>query len=170
MSSKRRRASSSDGDRDERDKGFHGNTSDDERRTRRKFEDASPEARGRTRSPRAFGRAPRPTSRSPVRGHSDLYERDEIPEHNDRRGAASQQRANSRHRHLDSPQAARGGRDERGRRQSVDDDRYGASYKNSDDHRRSASPQERPKQVVRERSLSPFSRRVALTQALNMGR
>ena len=58
---------------------------------------------------------------------------------------------------------------DRDRRLSNNDDRYGSSFRdeNHDDSRRTKPPQ--PPPLRNERSLSPFSKRLALTQAMNVG-
>ncbi|KAK3378282.1 zinc knuckle-domain-containing protein [Podospora didyma] len=48
------------------------------------------------------------------------------------------------------------------------DDRAGGRYRDRDDHR--SPPPRDPSPPPRERSLSPFSKRLALTQSMNMGR
>ena len=61
-----------------------------------------------------------------------------------------------------------------GRRSSYEDDhdRYGASSRFRDEsfHKQKRPLENRPPPKRKERSLSPFSKRLALTQAMNMGR
>lgn len=146
---------------------------DSERRTRRRFSDASPEARGRRRSigPSGGRSAQRQASRSPVRGGSERYRRVEDEEYERETEVLAHKTTDRRdERKFSGSQVDRVTRDSRGRRQSNDDERYGATYKNNDDHRRSASPPPaRPSQPARERSLSPFSKRLALTRAMAGG-
>ncbi|MCJ1427059.1 hypothetical protein MMC29_004962 [Sticta canariensis] len=59
---------------------------------------------------------------------------------------------------------------DRGPRYSNDNDRYGSSFRGSDqDNPRTARPIRRSQPESKARSLSPFSKRLALTQAMNMG-
>lgn len=59
---------------------------------------------------------------------------------------------------------------DRGPRYSNDNDRYGSSFRGSDqDHPRTTRPMRPPQPEPKLRSLSPFSKRLALTQAMNMG-
>lgn len=59
---------------------------------------------------------------------------------------------------------------DRGPRYSNDNDRYGSSFRGSDqDNLRTARPIRRSQPESKVRSLSPFSKRLALTQAMNMG-
>lgn len=51
-----------------------------------------------------------------------------------------------------------------------DNDRYGSSARGRDGDSRSERPQPNARPPRNERSLSPFSKRLALTQAMNMGR
>lgn len=61
--------------------------------------------------------------------------------------------------------------DNLGRRRYSDVDRYGASFKSNDHFAGTASHERRPMRAPqKERSLSPFSKRLALTQAMNTGR
>ena len=61
-----------------------------------------------------------------------------------------------------------------GRRNSYEDDhdRYGGSSRFRDEsfHKQNRASKDHPRPQRKERSLSPFSKRLALTQAMNMGR
>ena len=81
-----------------------------------------------------------------------------------------------------APEQYRSSRDQasmrnRGQRYSNDNDRYGSSFRNQGRPTRDQRPLTRdepsrqgPPFQRKERSLSPFSKRLALTQAMNMGR
>ncbi|KAI9712562.1 MAG: hypothetical protein M1812_006871 [Candelaria pacifica] len=56
------------------------------------------------------------------------------------------------------------------RRYSNDEDHYGSSYRDDERHVRDVRRDQAPPPPRKERSLSPFSRRLAMTQAMNMGR
>lgn len=59
---------------------------------------------------------------------------------------------------------------DRGPRYSNDNDRYGSSFRGSDqDNPRATRPTRYSRSEPKFRSLSPFSKRLALTQAMNMG-
>lgn len=167
---KRRRSSSPAEDRGR-------DSSDSDRRTRRRFSDASPESRGRRRSvDHVSRRTARQGSRSPVRGGNQRFRRGEEHEQHSEYVPPKQPNIQSGQEHVEkterkcSSPAGRVARDDRGRRQSHDDGESGGMYRSSDNHRRIASPAApRPPQPPRERSLSPFSKRVALTRKLNGG-
>ena len=59
--------------------------------------------------------------------------------------------------------------DRNGRRRSDDNERYGSNFRRDDSLERMKLAAKPPPLEKRERSLSPFSKRLALTQAMNMG-
>ncbi|KZF25612.1 hypothetical protein L228DRAFT_244487 [Xylona heveae TC161] len=125
------------------------------RNTRRRRSSTSPVVRGRQRSrsgPTANFDHKRSRSRSMDRSKIARTRRTMTPEEYDTEGEREQR---SRRRAQ--------------RRYSSNHDRYGRSYRDGDfssQDRRGPEPPPAP----RERSLSPYSRRLALTQAMNMGR
>lgn len=132
---------------------------DNVRRTRPRRSTVSPDIRGRDR----WSHAPRSSRRTPSRSNSM-----------DRSQIARERRS------MTPVRASRGDREEptrAGRGNEVvtprfgsDNDRYGSSFRTKEDgDRRPERPRPAPP-PRKERSLSPFSKRVALTQAMNMGR
>lgn len=59
---------------------------------------------------------------------------------------------------------------DRGHRYAKDNDRYGGSARDQDENVRPTRPPPSAPPPRKERSLSPFSKRLLLTQAMNMGR
>ena len=59
---------------------------------------------------------------------------------------------------------------DRRQRYSNDNDRYGSSARDRNENIRGTRPPSNPLPQRRERSLSPFSKRLKITQAMNMGR
>jgi hypothetical protein len=148
-----------------------------DRSTRRKFSEVSPDGRGRRRSVSRENHSPRPHRRS---FHQRSQSRSPPPQGR-RKTPSSQMHTGDENT---GPASARGSRQEllrdrstssdrlKRRRYSDVDERYGSSSRNNGDYAR-PRPQraERPRQAPpRERSLSPFSKRLALTQNMNMGR
>ncbi|KAL8859556.1 MAG: hypothetical protein Q9178_003955 [Gyalolechia marmorata] len=71
---------------------------------------------------------------------------------------------------IEPARAGRGKKEVVDARFGSDNDRYGSSFRNREyDDRRAERPKPAPP-PRKQRSLSPFSKRVALTQAMNMGR
>ncbi|MCJ1351327.1 MAG: hypothetical protein MMC33_001311 [Icmadophila ericetorum] len=131
-------------------------TKGQDRNTRRRRVSVSPATRGRERenNGRRSNRRTRSRSDSMDRGHVARNRNSITPSvrsnHDRDRGRGPPLREN-------------------GRRYTNDDDRYGGGREREprdDMARRQPPPISKPK----ERSLSPFSKRLALTQALNMGR
>ena len=128
------------------------------RNTRRRRSSISPEHRGRDR--KYDGRANRRT-----KSRSDSMDRSQVARNRQSMtpGVSNRKRNDTRsqdHRPLRDLD----------RRLSNSDDRYGSSFRdeNLDGSRRTRPPQQPPSR--KERSLSPFSKRLALTQAMNVGR
>ncbi|KAL9037008.1 MAG: hypothetical protein Q9180_003972 [Flavoplaca navasiana] len=133
---------------------------DSGRRTRPRRSTVSPDIRGRDR----WSHAPRSSRRTQSRSNS--MDRSQIarerrsmtPVHVSREGETEPARAQRAQKAVLNPRLSR------------DDDRYGSSFRTKEHEDRRF---ERPRPVPpprKERSLSPFSKRVALTQAMNMGR
>lgn len=59
---------------------------------------------------------------------------------------------------------------DRGDSYSKDNDRYGSSARDRKENIRGTRPQPNAPPQRKDRSLSPFSKRLALTQAMNIGR
>lgn len=129
---------------------------DNDRRTRPRRSSMSPDVRGRDR----WSRAPRNSRKSRSRTNSM-----------DRSRIARERRS------MTPDRASRGDKDRRRRDgfgvaggqsgYAKDNDRYGSSFRGKE-HEHSTAP--KPVSLPRkERSLSPFSKRLALTQAMNMG-
>lgn len=132
---------------------------DNDRRTRPRRSTVSPDIRGRDR----WSHAPRSSRRTPSRSNS--MDRSQIA-----RERRSMTPVRASHRDRDEPARAGRGHEVVHPGFSSDHDRYGSSFRTKEDgDRRPERP--RPVRLPRkERSLSPFSKRVALTQAMNMGR
>jgi len=126
----------------------------DDRNTRRRRSSVSPDNRGRD--------SITPERRRPPRSRSNSMDRDGI----------------ARHRHSLTPDRRSVGNRSNGRphersRRAAESGRYGDTRHPPQGHdRRSALPVPKPHAPLprKERSLSPFSKRLALTQAMNMGR
>lgn len=144
-------------------------TEESDRNTRRRRSSVSPEMRGRDVD---YARKRRTRSRSSRRDRSQAARNRNsmtpAPPPNSDKAHASEQYRSSRDeasmRH-------------RGQRYSNDNDRYGSSFRNQGQptrHNRLPTRDEpsdqNPPFTRKERSLSPFSKRLALTQAMNMGR
>ena len=127
---------------------------EDDRNTRRRRSSVSPDNRGRD--------SKLPERRRPPRSRSDSMDRDKI----------------ARHRHSLTPERRslgnrRNGRDHDRSRRPADSARYGGTKHPPYGHeRRENDPpiHSRAPPPRKERSLSPFSKRLALTQAMNMSR
>ncbi|KAL8914832.1 MAG: hypothetical protein Q9171_000668 [Xanthocarpia ochracea] len=133
---------------------------DNVRRTRPRRSTVSPDTRGRDR----WSRAPRSSRRTPSRSNS--MDRSQVARE---RRSMTPVRA-SRGDGNEPARAGRGKKEVVDARFGSDNDRYGSSFRNREYDDRGA---ERPKPAPpprKQRSLSPFSKRVALTQAMNMGR
>jgi len=133
------------------------------RNTRRRRSLISPERRGRDRG--HDGRSIRRT-----RSRSNSMDRSQVARNRQSMTpGATSNGAKDRNRKGTGTQGHQPLKD-RDRRFSNDDDRYGSSFRdgNTDDFRRNRPLSSPPPR--RERSLSPFSKRLALTQAMNMGR
>ena len=138
----------------------------EERNTRRRHSSNSPQARGRDRHSGGGRRVPRRS-----RSRTDSMDRSRIARN--RNSLTPDVRSNhergTKHR---SPWLHR----DRRYSNTDDDDRYGGGRRRSgprDDFRRESPAQKRAPptpEVRQERSLSPFSKRLALTKAMNMGR
>ena len=194
---KRRRSfteSSSDSDASDRSRGFSlQRSSAEERVTRRKWKSRSPEQRGRRRSrssnladrdsrrsrsrslsrglrSRAKRRSPSParaygsrrTRRSPSPAWSDEREPASSKNHYKHGGAKSQQEAT-----MGSPDEKMHTSDGRYRRK--DSPGRNQRHRDRQDDNRSSNMRNSTKHVRQERSLSPYSKRLALTQAMNRG-
>jgi hypothetical protein len=89
-----------------------------------------------------------------TRSRSESRDRSEVARN--RRSMTPGTLLRSKQKYLDSP---------------ADNDRYGSSFRGLDrDNSRAAKFASSPRLPRKERSLSPFSKRLALTQAMNMGR
>ncbi len=130
------------------------------RRTRPRRSTVSPDTRGRDR----WSRAPRSSRRTPSRSNS--MDRSQVA-----RGRRSMTPVRASRGDGNEPaRAGRGKKEVVDPRFGSDNDRYGSSFRNREyDDRRAERPKPAPP-PRKERSLSPFSKRVALTQAMNMGR
>lgn len=130
----------------------------DNRHTRPRRSSVSPDVRGRE----MWSRAPRSKRRTRSRSNSmdqSRIARERRPDHG--------QQPESARSSMDGPVDGKGDR-----RRSNDNDRYGNSFRNKDRGDR-GRPVPVPVPISsprKERSLSPFSKRLALTQAMNMGR
>lgn len=126
----------------------------DNRHTRPRRSSVSPDVRGRE----MWSRAPRSKRRTRSRSNSmdqSRIARERKPDHG--------QQPESARLSTDGPVDRKDDR-----RRSNDNDRYGNSFRNKDRGDRGRPvPVPMPR---KERSLSPFSKRLALTQAMNMGR
>ncbi|KAL8778153.1 MAG: hypothetical protein Q9213_007542 [Squamulea squamosa] len=132
---------------------------DDIRRTRPRRSTVSPDTRGRDR----WFRAPRSSGRSPSRSNS--MDRSQIAR--ERRSMTPYSVPSE-----DGNKPARAGsgkKDVMNQRLGSDNNRHGSSFRNrANKDGRAERPRPAPP-LRKERSLSPFSKRVALTQAMNMG-
>lgn len=134
---------------------------DDFRRTRPRRSSMSPDVRGRDRP----SRAPPPRSSRRTRSRSTSMNRSRIarerrsmtPDHARRAGGAEKPRSRP------GFEIGQVGRLE-------DTDRYGSSFANKENDVRRPSKRTPTSPPRKGRSLSPFSKRLALTQAMNMGR
>ena len=130
-----------------------------DRNTRRRRSSVSPEFRGRDRDPddkrslRSHRSRSNSMNRSKVARHRTSMTPD-IRNTHDRSNGRLHERPPLR---------------TNGRRYTDDDDRYGRSYRDGSQGNGDRSSIKQP-QIQKERSLSPFSKRLALTQAMNMGR
>ncbi|KAL8775668.1 MAG: hypothetical protein Q9209_000164 [Squamulea sp. 1 TL-2023] len=133
---------------------------DDIRRTRPRRSTVSPDTRGRDR----WSRAPRNSRRTPSRTNS--MDRSQIARE---RRSMTPDSVSGEDR--DKPAKAGSGKKAvMNRRLGRDNNRHGSSFRNQAyEDGRAERPRPAPP-LRKERSLSPFSKRVALTQAMNMGR
>ncbi|KAL9011797.1 MAG: hypothetical protein Q9173_003387 [Seirophora scorigena] len=132
----------------------------DNRHTRPRRSSVSPDVRGREMCSRAPRSKRRTRSRSNSMDQSRIA-RERRPDHG--------QRPESARLSMDRPVDGKGDR-----RRPNENNRYGNSFRNKD-HGDRGRPVPVPVPVPvssprKERSLSPFSKRLALTQAMNMGR
>lgn len=144
-------------------------TEEVDRNTRRRRSSISPEMRGRDID---YASKRRTRSRSKGRDKSEAARK-----RNSMTPAAHPDGERSH-----APQQHRSSRDQasmrnRSQRYSNDNDRYGSSFRNQGQPTRDQRPPTRdepsrqgPPFQRKERSLSPFSKRLALTQAMNMGK
>lgn len=121
----------------------------DDRVTRRRRSSISPDNRGRDRDPHHSNGGRRSNSVDKSRIARDR--RSLTPDPRDQPSTRDQPRPNGR------------------RRYTNDDERYGGSIRDAGRNADNAPLRKQPT-VRKERSLSPFSRRLALTQAMNLGR
>lgn len=126
-----------------------------DRNTRRRRSSNSPGFRGRDRDVADKRRPPRSRSDSMDKGQIARHRNSMTPD-----VRPTQDRSNGR-----APERHR-------RFYPNDDDRYGSSYRDRGRGERDEPSVKQPHAppVRKERSLSPFSKRLALTQAMNMGR
>ena len=136
---------------------------DEERNTRRRRSSISPDVRGREMSHDSR----RGSRRSRSRSHSMDRSRIARNRQSITPGIAAERTVASRFRQNEHDRAVLR---ERARRDSNDNDRYGGSHRDTGSSTKYARPVEIPAPPPRERSLSPFSKRRALTQAINAGR
>ncbi|KAI9701519.1 MAG: hypothetical protein M1836_001575 [Candelina mexicana] len=139
-------------------------TRDPDRRTRRRRGSVSPNRRGRrySRSRSKGNRHRRTVSRSNDRSTIARNRRSMTPNTPDKYTAETDEAARRvSDRTTDWKQQ---------RRYSNDGGRYGNSHRDDGRHRKDVRPDPIPPSPRKERSLSPFSKRLALTQAMNMGR
>lgn len=124
-----------------------------DRNTRRRRSSNSPRVRGRDRD--------MADKRRPPRSRSDSMDKGQIARHR-----------NSMTPDIRPIQDRSNGRAPKRHSYPNDDDRYGSSYRDRGRGERDEPPAKQPHAppVQKERSLSPFSKRLALTQAMNMGR
>ena len=132
---------------------------ENDRNTRRRRSSVSPEYRGRERD-----QDDRRSYRS-VRSRSNSMDRSKVARH---RTSMTPDTRNNHDRSNGRPQERPPLRTS-GRRYTNDDDRYGSSYRDEGHDNGNETPAKHPP-PRKERSLSPFSKRLALTQAMNMGR
>ena len=128
---------------------------DGERNTVKRWPSESPDPRRQDqvfRHKRSHGR---------IQSRGESRDRSEVAR--SRRSMSPGARLRQDRKYQDSPPR------ERSPHASHDNDRYGSSFRGLDNSRaaRFAQPSGRPQ---KERSLSPFSKRLALTQAMNMGK
>lgn len=168
MTRKRRRSSSGSSSSYTSDSSHEGRRRDilrgEHRNTRRRRSSISPETRGRDRE--YDRRASRRTgSRSNSRDRSQVARNRQSMTPGTTSNGPRRDRNRTGHGNKDHQPLK-----DRDRRVSNDDDRYGSSFrnKNHDDCRRT-KPLQSPL-PRKDKSLSPFSKRLALTQAMNMGR
>lgn len=140
-----------------------------DRNTRRRRSSISPEIRGRDMDYVGNRR---------TRSRSDRRDRSQVARN--RNSMTPALHTDGERAHV--PEPYRASRDQasmrnRGHRYSNDNDRYGSSFRNQgrptiDQRPHSGTEPSRndPRFQRKERSLSPFSKRLALTQAMNMGR
>ena len=161
---KRRRSFSSSSSSYTSDSSHEGRRRDvsmsEHRNTRRRRSSISPERRGRNRN--HDGR-----NKGRMRSRSDSIDRSQVARnrHSMTPGRLDRRDRSSIRSRMQGQRSLR----DYDRRVSNDDDRYGSSFRdeNHDKSRRAKPP--RPPSPRKERSLSPFSKRLALTQAMNMG-
>lgn len=139
-------------------------SADKDRRTRRRHSSMSPKRRGRrySRSRSKEGRHRRTVSRSTDRSTVARNRRSmttKTPDRSTAEKAVGARRVSDRDTGW-----------ERQRRYSNDGDRYGSSYRDDEGPSKDTRRDPAPPPPRKERSLSPFSKRLALTQAMNMGR
>lgn len=128
-----------------------------DRNTRNRRSSVSPDSRGRDKELHSKTSHRRTHSRSESRDRSEVAR--------SRRSMTPGTLLRSKQKYLDSPPR------DRAPRVPTDNDRYGSSFRGSDrDKSRAAKFAQSPQLPRKERSLSPFSKRLALTQAMNMGR
>lgn len=147
--------SSSDGKRKKRFTNEH-------RNTRRRRSSISPDTRGRDRKLQVRG-----SRRTRSRSHS--VDRSQVARNRQSMTPGAPPIRDRPISNRDGPRkkdhsSAR----DREKRYLNDDDRYGSSFRNENRDDRTTRPPQ-PLQQQKERSLSPFSKRLALTQAMNMG-
>lgn len=126
-----------------------------DRNTRRRRSSNSPKLRGRDRDAGDGRRLPRSRTDSMDKGKIARHRNSMTPDVRPMQDR-SNGRVPERHRHS----------------YPNDDDRYGSSYRDRGRGERDEPSVKQPPAppVRKERSLSPFSKRLALTQAMNMGR
>lgn len=132
-------------------------SANDARRTRARRSSVSPDIRGRRRS----SRVPRSSRRT--RSRSNSMDKSQVARE---RRSLTRERAQRPYRIASPPIRSRA--EKRQDRRSEDSDRYGSSFRD-EEHEDRRPPRPVPASLPRkERSLSPFSKRLALTQAMNM--
>lgn len=136
------------------DQGRRHQSEDGERNANKRRSSVSPDSQARGKNFHSKRSNRRTQSRGESRDRSEVARR--------RRSMTPGARLRQDQKYLDSPPR------NSGPHTSYDNDRYGSSFRGSDriDSRHTQST--RP--LRKERSLSPFSKRLALTQAMNMGR
>jgi len=140
-----------------------------DRNTRARRSSVSPDERGRRRS-RLRSNAGDDSGRTRSRSlDQSRIARNRQSLTNDGRGRDGRDGRDRRREEAVSPGYGPKYRRDAQRRYSNNHERYGSSFRDGDQHSGEVR-RERPPPVRKERSLSPFSKRLALTQAMNMGR